>query len=345
MSEFPRIFAHRGASSLAPENTIAAFAKAMEVGARWFEFDVDITGDGSLIVIHDDTLDRTTTGSGSYYQLGFSDIRRLDAGRWFSDTYRFERIPEATDVLAFAHAQQMGANLEIKPCAGGDRLRERLIEALAVTLAGDKVPSRLIVSSFDHDLLAAFHEACPTVALGWLIERASEEWHEGAAALGATAIHPGVEGLTESDVRAMRDAGFEVNVWTVNDVEQAGLVGRHRHLHGSPAGLPRRGSEGLRGVGAVYGRATTHKRRRGPGTLTRPGPLSRLLLAALYSSPARRAKRLETCLARDSSAIESTTIRPPTMPAKRIQPERGEEARTAATSMPVPTIASAATAA
>ena len=200
MSEFPRIIAHRGASSLAPENTIAAFSKAMEVGARWFEFDVDITGDGSLIVIHDDTLDRTTTGSGSYYQLGFSDIRRLDAGRWFSDTYRFERIPEAADVLAFAYAQQMGANLEI---------------------ADQKVPSRLIVSSFDHDLLAAFHEACPTVALGWLIEHASEEWREGAAALGATAIHPGVEGLTASDVRAMRDAGFDVNVWTVNDVEQA----------------------------------------------------------------------------------------------------------------------------
>ncbi len=141
MSDFPRIFAHRGASSLAPENTIAAFSKAMEVGARWFEFDVDIIGDGSLIVIHDDTLDRTTNGSGSYYQLGFSDIRRLDAGRWFSDTYRFERIPEAADALAFAHAQQMGVNLEIKPCAGGARLRERLIESLAVTLRGEKVPA------------------------------------------------------------------------------------------------------------------------------------------------------------------------------------------------------------
>ena len=221
MSDFPRIFAHRGASSLAPENTIAAFSKAMEVGARWFEFDVDIIGDGSLIVIHDDTLDRTTNGSGSYYQLGFSDIRRLDAGRWFSDTYRFERIPEAADALAFAHAQQMGVNLEIKPCAGGARLRERLIESLAVTLHGEKVPSRLIVSSFDHELLAAFHEACPTVALGWLIERASDEWREGATALGASAIHPGVKGLTASDVRAMRDAGFEVNVWTVNDVDQA----------------------------------------------------------------------------------------------------------------------------
>ena len=140
MSDFPRIIAHRGASSLAPENTIAAFSKAMEVGARWFEFDVDIAGDGSLIVIHDDTLDRTTTGTGSYYRLGFSDIRRLDAGRWFSDTYRFERIPEAADALEFAHAQQMGANLEIKPCGGGKRLRERLIEALAVTMRGEKVP-------------------------------------------------------------------------------------------------------------------------------------------------------------------------------------------------------------
>ena len=174
----------------------------------------------SPVMSTSNSIQRAPTGSGSYYQLGFSDIRRLDAGRWFSDTYRFERIPEAADALAFAHAQQMGANLEIKPCAGGDRLRERLIEALAVTLAGDKVPSQLIVSSFDHELLVSVHEACPTVALGWLIERASEEWREGAAALGATAIHPGIEGLTESDVRAMRDAGFEVNVWTVNDVEQ-----------------------------------------------------------------------------------------------------------------------------
>ena len=65
MSKFPRIFAHRGASSLAPENTIAAFAKAMEVGARWFEFDVDITGDGSVIVFPADPLDGWTTGSGS----------------------------------------------------------------------------------------------------------------------------------------------------------------------------------------------------------------------------------------------------------------------------------------
>ena len=115
MSEFPRIIAHRGASSLAPENTMAAFVKAMEVGARWIEFDVDIMGDGTLLVIHDDTLDRTTSGSGGYYELGFSDLRKLDAGAWFSPTYRFERVPEVASVLEFINGHAMGANLEMKP--------------------------------------------------------------------------------------------------------------------------------------------------------------------------------------------------------------------------------------
>lgn len=224
MTEYPRIYAHRGASSLAPENTIASFAKAMEVGATWFEFDVDIIGDGSLIVIHDDRLDRTTTGKGGYYTLGFSDIRKLDAGKWFSPTYRFERIPEAADVIAFANAQQMGMNLEIKPCRGGMRLREKLIENLAVAVDAVADPSRLIVSSFDHDLLADFHAARPSIALGWLFEREGQPgptWDEGAAALGCAAIHPDDTGLTAEEVARMRDAGFEVNVWTVNDLDRA----------------------------------------------------------------------------------------------------------------------------
>ena len=142
---FPRIFAHRGASSLAPENTIASFAKAAEVGARWFEFDVDIIGDGSLIVIHDDKLQRTTTGKGGYYNLSFSDIRKLDAGKWFSNTYRFERIPEVADVISFANSANMGMNLEIKPCCGGTELREKLIENLAVAVDSVANTDRFIV--------------------------------------------------------------------------------------------------------------------------------------------------------------------------------------------------------
>lgn len=223
MTPLPRIIAHRGAKSLAPENTIAAFAKAMEVGARWFEFDVGAIGDGSLIVMHDDTLDRTTTGSGRYDGLAFSDIRKLDAGRWFSGTYRFERVPEAADAIEFGNTAQMGMHLEVKPCRRNPLLRERLVEALAVAVGAAADPAHFVVSSFDHDLLAAFHEARPDVALGWLVERGQgpSSWRGGAEALGCAAVHPPLEGLTEAEVADIRAAGFDVNVWTVNDVECA----------------------------------------------------------------------------------------------------------------------------
>lgn len=221
---FPRIFAHRGASSLAPENTIASFAKAAEIGARWFEFDVDVIGDGSLIVIHDDKLQRTTTGKGGYYNLSFSDIRKLDAGKWFSDTYRFERIPEVADVISFANSAHMGMNLEIKPCFGGTELREKLIENLAVAVDSVANIDHFIVSSFDHEALARFHAMRPNIKLGWLFDRENQPgptWQQGADLLECTAIHPDVNGLTPKEVKEMRDAGFDVNAWTVNDVDQA----------------------------------------------------------------------------------------------------------------------------
>ncbi|MFC7579804.1 glycerophosphoryl diester phosphodiesterase [Schaalia naturae] len=225
MPEFPRVYAHRGASSLAPENTMAAFVKAMEVGARRFEFDVDIMGDGTLLVIHDQTLDRTTNGSGPYYDLGFSDLRRLDAGAWFSPAYRFERIPELADVVEFLNRYpQMGANLEIKPCRGGRDLRDRLVGSVAVAVDALEDPSRLLVSSFDHDALTRFHAARPAVDLGWLMDRDGRpgpDWRSGASELGCRAVHPDDTGLTEAGVAEMTAAGFEVNVWTVDDPDRA----------------------------------------------------------------------------------------------------------------------------
>ncbi len=231
MFEFPRIYAHRGASSLAPENTIASFVKAMEVGARRIEFDVDIMGDGTVLVIHDQTLDRTTDHHGGYYGLGYSDLRRIDAGRWFSPTYRFERIPELADVIEFLnHYPVMRANLEIKPCLGGRQLRERLIDSVVAAIDTlEDAQSRLLVSSFDHDALARFHHARPTLDLAWLFARQGQpgpDWRSGATALGCRAIHPDDTGLTQTEVAAMRDAGFEVNVWTVNDLDRARELAR-----------------------------------------------------------------------------------------------------------------------
>lgn len=223
MSEFPIIYSHRGASSLAPENTIAAFAKALEVGARRFECDVDVMGDGTLLIIHDETLDRTTNGTGDYYSKGYAELRRLDAGAWFSPTYRFERIPELADATKFTTANNMFLNLEIKPCFGGMELRDKLLENLTVTLR-DFPTSQLLVSSFDHDMLARFHAARPDIDLAWLFAREGQPgptWQEGAHLINCVAINPDLEGLTREEVAEMRDAGFEVNVWTVNDVDQA----------------------------------------------------------------------------------------------------------------------------
>lgn len=223
MSEFPRIFAHRGASALAPENTMASFVKAYEVGARWFEFDVDIMGDGTLLVIHDDTLDRTTTGSGSYSTLGFADLRKLDAGAWFSPTYRFERVPECASVIEFANAHRMGMNLEIKPNMVSEEVRTQLVENVAVATDSVADKSRFIVSSFDGRLLFALKELRPDLHFGWLSDPdyPQTHWTNGAQLLGAQAVHPGVEGLTRDEVQELRGLGFDVNVWTVNDVDQA----------------------------------------------------------------------------------------------------------------------------
>ena len=222
MSEFPKIIAHRGASTLAPENTIAAFAKASEIGARWCECDVGVMADGTLLVIHDDTVDRTTNSSGSWDSWGYGELRRLDAGAWFSPTYRFERIPELADVVSFANATQTSFNIELKPRAAGKR-RDTLVENLEVALQSFKNKSGLLISSFDHELLGAVHKAMPELPLAWLCRRdevTNGSWRQ-AADLGCSAIHPAWEGLTEVEVSEMLSAGFEVNAWTVNSLEDA----------------------------------------------------------------------------------------------------------------------------
>ena len=222
MSEFPKIIAHRGASTLAPENTIAAFAKASEIGARWCECDVGVMADGTLLVIHDDTVDRTTNSSGSWDSWGYGELRRLDAGAWFSPTYRFERIPELADVVSFANATQTSFNIELKPRAAGKR-RDTLVENLEVALQSFKNKSGLLISSFDHELLSAVRQAMPELPLACLCTPAevrAGSWRE-ASQIECTAIHPCGQDLTEADVHEMLDAGFDVNVWTVNTLEDA----------------------------------------------------------------------------------------------------------------------------
>jgi glycerophosphoryl diester phosphodiesterase len=98
-SAVPRVIGHRGAAGHAPENTLASFAKAAALGVRWVEFDVRLTGDGALVVFHDDTLERTTDGSGRVTDSTWAQINKLDAGAWFGRAFAGERVPALEDAL------------------------------------------------------------------------------------------------------------------------------------------------------------------------------------------------------------------------------------------------------
>lgn len=232
MTSYPAAIAHRGMSTLAPENTMAAFVKCIDYKVASFEFDVDVIGDGSVIVIHDDKLDRTTNGKGGYYNKNFSDIRKLDAGKWFSKTYTFERIPELMTVVEFLNKQAMEANLEIKPSKSGDKLRESLIDGIIVSLDALQFKNAILISSFDMELLSEMQRRAPQYRRACLFESTDEpimdqvnRWIEEAKKVEAEAIHPPHDDLTEEAVRAMVEAGFQVNAWTVNDLDRAAELG------------------------------------------------------------------------------------------------------------------------
>src|SRR5437867_11693182 len=114
----PSIIGHRGAADYAPENTLEGIREAARRGARWVEFDTKLTGDGVVILMHDDTLDRTTNGRGAVAGTAFHDIGLLDAGSWFGPAWRGVRVPRLADVLALLVELDMQANIEIKPCTG-----------------------------------------------------------------------------------------------------------------------------------------------------------------------------------------------------------------------------------
>ena len=113
LGERPRVIAHRGFSGVAPENTLAAFRRAIEIGADMIEVDVALTGDGHVVCLHDETLDRTTDGQGLLAAATFEEVRRLDAGSWFAPELAGEKVPTLAEVLDLARGRIL-VNVEIK---------------------------------------------------------------------------------------------------------------------------------------------------------------------------------------------------------------------------------------
>jgi glycerophosphoryl diester phosphodiesterase len=196
------IFGHRGAPGYPPqaENTLSSFRKALSCGATGLEFDIRRCRDGRLVVIHDDTIDRTTNGSGRVADLTYEDLKRFDAG--FG-----EPIPLLSEVLD-EFGTRCVLNIELKDSGIGRELKKLLLEK--------RLERHVIVSAFDWNELRLFP---PEVPIGLLTEKL-ENLIVQARDLHATAIHPRKDVVTPTLLEAARSAGFQVNVWTINDAAE-----------------------------------------------------------------------------------------------------------------------------
>ena len=202
--------AHRGASSRFPENTLAAFAGAIDAGADMCELDVQLSRDGALVVIHDDTVDRTTGGRGAVAATTLEELKRLDAGVSFSAEFKGECIPTLDEVFASVggrcalNIELKSAGLEQKVCAA---IRDH--DALATA----------IVSSFDWDALDRIRQFHPAVRVGLLASRWPVRLLGAATAIKAQAIHPSVDIVTEDLCTAAHERILDVYTWTVDDLD------------------------------------------------------------------------------------------------------------------------------
>ncbi len=216
------VMGHRGASSIAPENTMAAFQLAEEHDVPWIEVDADMLGDGTVVICHDAELDRCSNRSGLLRDLVVTDLDHIDAGAWFDDEFIGERIPTLVDLILFTNETGMNLNLEIK--SGGDRAAtDRLIDGIIRDINHHwQGGQQLLISSFNHLLLAEVKRRAPEISLACLFESPlPEDWLTSAQYVQAEFIHPEDTGLTEQQVRAMVAAGYKVNVWTVNCLARA----------------------------------------------------------------------------------------------------------------------------
>mgnify|MGYP000897906704 CR=1 FL=1 len=236
--------AHRGARSLAPENTLLAAEKGLALGADLWELDVAVTQDGELVVLHDDTLERTSNattvfpGRISYavWTFTLAELRQIDFGSWYvekdpfgqikagavtvAETAGFKNVPIPTlrEALEFTRDHNWRVNIEIKDASNtpGDAF---VVEKVVELVKELDMLDRVIISSFNHDYLKRVKAVEPDLVTAALVDRAVADPVALLEETGAQAYNPGLKFVDEKTVRAVREAGFDVLVWTVNEEE------------------------------------------------------------------------------------------------------------------------------
>ena len=229
---WPRILAHRGGGALAPENTVAAIRRGYELGFRAIEIDARLTRDEVPVVIHDRTLERTTDGAGAVADTMAAEVARLDAGGRFDPAYRGEAVPTLAEAMAYCRARGIWINLELKRLPGATARIGEVVAREAARLCADVrrpggdradgvVPQVPLLSSFGPEALLAARAAAPDLPRAWLVGEVPSNWEDELQRLGCVSLHADHERLTPGLARAVKDAGYWLFCYTVDDPERA----------------------------------------------------------------------------------------------------------------------------
>lgn len=225
MWPYPKIVAHRGGGTLAPENTVAGLRAGLAYGFHAVEFDVMLSRDGIGMVMHDDDFGRTVAGRGSVPETDAVDLASMDAGAWFGQQFKDEPVPYYTQFIDYCKAQRIWMNVEIKPADGFEVETGRWVARVTRDSYADEIaagdPAAVpLLSSFSFDALAAARDAAPDLPRGYLLDRIPDDWQAQARELGAVAIHTNHKHLTAELARAIKAAGYGLFCYTVNDPER-----------------------------------------------------------------------------------------------------------------------------
>lgn len=210
------VLGHRGASGYAPENTLEAFKLAMDMGADGFELDVHLSKDGELVVIHDETVDRTADGTGFVGEMTLAELKALDASN-HKEAYKGAKIPTLAEVYDLIRDTNHIVNVEIKT----DNIFYPQLEEKVLALEKEMgMEGRIVYSSFNHYTVKKIRALAPDAQIGMLFGDVLVEPYDYCKSVGANLLHPSKANLNVPGfAEKAKEAGLGMNVWTVNEVE------------------------------------------------------------------------------------------------------------------------------
>lgn len=218
--KIPKVIGHRGACGYAPENTLASMRKAAELGVAWVEFDVMLTHDEQPIIIHDDTLDRTTNGHGHVAKHNWEKISQLDAGSWFAPEYAHEKIPSLMQLLIYLQKLSLHINVEIKPTHGRETLTaEKTLEVLLQYWPREQ--SLPLVSSFFEASLQQLRLLNQEIPLAYNTDHWLADWQGKLIQFDCVSLHINHLALDAEKAAQIKQAGYGLLAYTVNDPQRA----------------------------------------------------------------------------------------------------------------------------